>query len=201
MGKTEVMTETLHGVFKSYHRIFDTSYADMWIKALGRFEENIFKRVCEKWVTQQAKPPFLNQLVENCQSLQDYYRQSAAPSITEAVCRYRSDGESQLSRDLCDKVTPADAQASRAQGWGPFCSWHNACAYAKAFPDSTAADMVKTTLLVRKEATSSPAAENELFLRTWGWNPYDTDPRKKDNAAMIRQAMSGIVKNMPKSLP
>jgi hypothetical protein len=196
MGKVEFITEMLHSVFKSYQRTFDQSFADMWIKALGRFEENIVRRVCEKWVSQQLKPPLLSQLVENCKRLEDYMRGKASTQGADTVCRYRSDTESQFSKDLCSKVTPADAQVAAVNGWPSVCGWHFACMQAKTNPEGSAACMVKHALEAMREMKASSGGENEYFLKTLGFNPFDPDPQKKEDAGRIREAMAKVFINV-----
>lgn len=185
------LLETLHGRFG---RKMNAIAAQDYLDCVEKFDLSILKVVVKQFRKRAKTLPTPEELEKACYSLKNHWEQEQAPAIH--VCQYKSALESQYSRSLCTPVSELDASASAAMGWAPMCGWHFACMQAKDAPASSAARMVKHTLEAVREMNKSPSAENEYFLRTLGFNPFDPDPAKKADSSKIREAMGKIVVKM-----
>jgi len=120
----------------------------MYLDTMTAFKLDVVKRAVYAVAKSSKSFPTCAELETACIALRS---SSPADQVEKRMepCQYYSEGESELSKSLCQK-TCFDPHYSKMQFNQHLCAWHYMCAYAKAYPDSTSMRAVRGHLTMLK---------------------------------------------------
>lgn len=142
--RNELVIRKIDNMASTYGRKLLAGALENYLDALEDLNPHDIMSACSIWMKSENKMPTPAELRKKTQGLQKWIAEKNGPSSFDLKCQYFNPSESEISRSLCaGHAEKEEAFHSKMQFGKVFCNWHYACAYAKAFPESTTAMFVK----------------------------------------------------------